>query len=449
MQFIYKFLFGIILGFFAVSFSFAQPAPVVINKIIVFGDSLSDTGNDYQFSYGLRHLLKMMPSMKKEFPDGLIPSAYSMPYFHGRFSDGKNWFEDFANLFHLTDTGLHHHGDLENFAYGGAWAGSYTKDDNPGITIFPPDLKEQVGEFKLGHPLPFLNNKNVLVIIFMGANDYLAPAPAIINKEAVTKRVNSVVDAIRNEIKTLHAPSFKGSNVFHFIIMGMPDLALTPHAYDLRKEKDGKQKVEFLHDLSVENNEQVPKMIAKQLPSPLYDVTFIRWLGDHKTIIDNYKRYHFAYGQDAPCHDFFPYQRPIVIPKSKPLVAWDGNHAANKLSLLQTPVNWLLNLSSDQIKNPTHCDNGAPSWKHVYMDDVHPTRMAQCILALRACNSIRNKYEWQDSNGKAHRLDCGAGVAFHLWTKPVSLQQAADQCYKALQHHDLREDALLPFEAAG
>ena len=85
------------------------------------------------------------------------------------------------------------------------------------------------------------------------------------------------------------------------------------------------------------------------------------------------------------------------------------------------------------------CDDGTLSRTHIYMDDVHPTRLAQCIIALRACQKIEAQYNWRDSRGNTHPLNCGI--------KPGdSLQQASNVCFNALNAGALREDTLLPFE---
>ena len=416
-----------------ISVTFASPAPdhtTAINRIVVFGDSLSDTGNDYQFSYLFRDIIKRVPSLGKEFPYGLIPSPYNSPYFDGRFSDGKNWFEDFANLFHIKDTERHHFGPLENFAYGGAWASPYINQGKLGITLFPLNLGEQVLQYQVEHPLPYVFNQHVLAVIFIGANDYLdtntVTPPAV--------QVTHVVNSITHAIKALH----RLHRIAHFLVVGMPDLADTPYAAHLPQHEKT-----LLLNLSLLHNASLKKAIQKlnQSNSTSMHVDFIDWLSDHQQLNDHFKQYHFDYGQNAPCHDFYPAAAPFSIPMAPKTLFTRLMHyntpQLNRFQLSTIPP-YPTNVPQ-QLIDAKHCDDNTPSSSHIYMDDVHPTRLAQCIIAVRACQKIASRYTWMDASGQAHPLNCGIPTTGNL-------QNAADACLKALHTGALREDTLLPFE---
>lgn len=79
------------------------------NRMVVFGDSLSDTGNLYKYTF---HLVPKSP-----------------PYFSGHFSNGRVWAEDVASEWHGNDNAL------KNYAVGGAGA-ILSKDEVLPYTLY-------------------------------------------------------------------------------------------------------------------------------------------------------------------------------------------------------------------------------------------------------------------------------------------------------------------------
>ncbi len=120
-------------------------AHAAFGNIVVIGDSLSDTGNVYDLSFGI-------------YPP-------SPPHFDGRITNGPVWHETTAGLLGLPGATPHRLGGL-NYAYGGAETG-------PGTTfIFPlfiPNLGAQTSSY--------LGNNTVaddeLFIVWGGANNLL------------------------------------------------------------------------------------------------------------------------------------------------------------------------------------------------------------------------------------------------------------------------------------
>lgn len=129
----------------------APPLPKRPSKIIVFGDSLSDSGNAYIGSLHSR--------------------APSPPYFFGRFSDGPVWAELFAAHFGLQATAALRGGS--NYAVGGAKAGS-------GADSLPNQVQLYLWLSAFSRPDP-----DALYVIFGGGNDIRSalkradPAPAL------------------------------------------------------------------------------------------------------------------------------------------------------------------------------------------------------------------------------------------------------------------------------
>ncbi|MGJ5672198.1 MAG: SGNH/GDSL hydrolase family protein [Nostochopsis sp.] len=108
------------------------------DKIYVFGDSFSDTGNGFNAT------------------GGAIPAS---PYFDGRFSNGSVWVEYLA-----SDLGINYD-PQNNFALGGATTGF----DNIGVTGLP-GLQQQINSFITANAFA---DPNALYIVWAGTNDYI------------------------------------------------------------------------------------------------------------------------------------------------------------------------------------------------------------------------------------------------------------------------------------
>jgi thermolabile hemolysin len=125
-----------------------------INQLVVFGDSLSDTGMVFRAT------------------NGLYPS--DPPYFQGRYSNGRVWIEYLADRLGLSAS------QINNYACGGATSGSYSNGLIPG-------LLSQVQSFTQTHSSV---NSTSLYVLWAGANDYLQ------GTNDATVPVKNVMDAI-------------------------------------------------------------------------------------------------------------------------------------------------------------------------------------------------------------------------------------------------------------
>lgn len=117
-----------------------------ISAIIVFGDSISDTGNVFLAT------------------NGAVP--VSPPYFNGRFSNGSIWVEALADAFELAVTPLLAGGT--NFAVGAARASRDLEVVIPQGSFTVPSLLSQVDLFfdRFGKA-----DSDALYIIFIGGDD--------------------------------------------------------------------------------------------------------------------------------------------------------------------------------------------------------------------------------------------------------------------------------------
>lgn len=119
----------------AQAFSFTQ--------VIAFGDSLSDSGNLYQRTFGT------------------IPLS---PPYAGRFSNGPVWVEYLAQDLQVP---------LVNYAFGGATSGTYNTIYNlvpPAVLPGLPGLQQEINTFTAVTPVA---DPGALFTVWAGANDYL------------------------------------------------------------------------------------------------------------------------------------------------------------------------------------------------------------------------------------------------------------------------------------
>jgi phospholipase/lecithinase/hemolysin len=165
----------IILSFFLLFFlTFTVKENVGLTRfknVVIFGDSLSDTGNVYKLTNGT-------------WP--IVP-----PYYLGRFCNGPNWV-DKLNL-----------SQISNYAYGSAttdndFVQGLTKLD----TIPVPGVRQQIEMYFNNTNKTNINFATTLYILWAGGNDFIFNSsltiPSIINS-----LMNSVRDLLGNGAKNI------------------------------------------------------------------------------------------------------------------------------------------------------------------------------------------------------------------------------------------------------
>jgi len=169
-----------------------------IKEILVFGDSLSDTGNLY--IAGLANGLN--------FPE-------SPPYDTGRFSNGLVWVEYLALALNVTPPIPSNVGGT-NYSWGGAETGD-------GISARgTPNIGEQIYTFFGPDPTnPNIPNENQLIVIWAGSNDFN-------NSDTLPPDPQSLVDNIIEHIKTLAFSS--PEEKLKFLVPNLPPLGQTARA---------------------------------------------------------------------------------------------------------------------------------------------------------------------------------------------------------------------------
>ena len=162
-------------------------------RLVVFGDSLSDNGNLFAITNGGNPPAPPIGAYGVTF-DG------TNRFFPGRFTDGQNWVDYFPSVApsvaHFSPVTAYFNDGGTNFAVGG----STSKDLTAQIHAYLFSLN--------GH-----TPANDLCVIWIGANDFAAGS----------LDPNATVDNIRAGIALLSKAGAKA-----FIVISVPDLALTP-----------------------------------------------------------------------------------------------------------------------------------------------------------------------------------------------------------------------------
>lgn len=147
------------------------------NKIVAFGDSLSDTGNTYAMD---------------------ATAAPASHYWEGRFSNGPVWVEYLAESLSAT---------LECYAYGGSPSAGLGYGVFPGLDYQVPNFEANSGAGDYG---------DTLFTVWTGANDFT---------QGITTDPTVPVDNIITAIIALEELGAE-----HIVVPNMPDLGRTPRA---------------------------------------------------------------------------------------------------------------------------------------------------------------------------------------------------------------------------
>ena len=221
------------------------------NHFIVFGDSLSDTGNDFILSSAL--------GAQPALPPSVSPNR---TYFNGRFSNGPVAVEHLWGLLNsgppslippsLADLRVPAHGAV-SFAFGAT--GSGVSSEFRGVDV--PGLLTQIELFRRSlrgkHAPP-----HALFSVFTGATDYIvAPGEAPLNPV-------DVVNNIGRGITTLYG---LGARVI--VVPNLPDLGAIPLV------SPGSPGAQLLSQLGVLHNQLLAlklQVLSVQLP----DIQLVR-----------------------------------------------------------------------------------------------------------------------------------------------------------------------------
>lgn len=208
-----------------ISSAFVAAFAAPLKNIVVFGDSLSDNGNLYNY-------------MDHRYPQ-------SPPYYQGRFSNGPVWVEQLAASYFPENADAH----LQDYAYGGA---EVFEGNDDGFLL---SLENEIGKYLLVNPQIDPDN---LFIVWIGANNYL-DAPSDIDKT-----VAEVNEGIEHSLVRL-----VNAGARHILVLNLPDLGKTPAAREYDVE-------DVLSKITVQHNQALAASLS-QLQNTYPDVQWLSY----------------------------------------------------------------------------------------------------------------------------------------------------------------------------
>jgi len=214
-------LFSFLFAFVALapSWAAADGPHRPFDRIVIFGDSLSDPGNAFALNggqtisppdYGMSGVTNGIPDVIS-----LVPDA---PYSSRRFSNGRTWIEDFAAAVGLphsarpavTGALIGEDGRASNYAVGGATAADLSAS---GGSQFPLSVQVNLFLSDVGGRAP----ADALYVVEIGGNDVRA---ALVAGPGV---INLAVTSVAQNIQRLY-----GAGARHFLVWSAPDVGRTP-----------------------------------------------------------------------------------------------------------------------------------------------------------------------------------------------------------------------------
>lgn len=323
------------------SLSFATQA-ASFNKMVVFGDSLSDNGNLYKAS---AHVVPKSP-----------------PYYQGHFTNGPVWAETLMSRF------VGNSDSLEDYAVGGASAVFHVKNSK-----LPYSLTGEITLFDIENF--FTDNSRTLFVIWAGGNDYL------VDPSGKESHAHDVVNTIGEKIDHL----IENDGARYFLIPNLPDLGITPEA------KQGNT-VGDLHQYTLLHNQYLAEKIQSlqaKYASKHIKIIPLDIYGMYQDIMASPE----AYGLTDvvnPCYSGSIFDSPFGVTKgiqAKPRLLLASLPREKQDFIMNNPaLRAAVNATADYQRQSamnllvgnSSCDG------KLFWDDVHPTKRMHSLVADRA-----------------------------------------------------------------
>jgi phospholipase/lecithinase/hemolysin len=279
-------------------------AQTTFGRIVVFGTSLSDSGNAFALR-GTQHT----PPYDKLDPVFLTPGAF--PYAKGghHFSNGATWVEQFSRPLGLAgDTRAAFQSSSAkagNYAVGGARAREGTEDVS---------LSAEVNTF-----LQAVNGgapSDGLYVIEMGSNDVRDAFASYASGGNGDVILEQALTAIGNNIGTLYAAGAR-----RFLVWNVPDIGLTPALRTLDKMIPGAAALGTLVTSGFNSNLNL--LLASLAPLPGIEIAKL----DVFKVLHEIVAEPTAFGlsvADSAC--VMPNTPPFECKKPDDYLFWDGIH---------------------------------------------------------------------------------------------------------------------------
>lgn len=396
-------------------------AATPVNRMVVFGDSLSDTGNTYHLLKSLRQeedpgflvrplkvfiINKMndyanqyhVPQMVLDkgvaianhfFENELGPFVVSLvikvnkvpliptdPYWQARFSNGPVWSEYLAPMLNVDTTNNQVFSDQ---AFGGSWAVTYDYQltvwnliRHPINTIknlvigklIPPSLGIVVQAYLLMHPQ--LDDEAVY-FVFVGANDYLRVLSFEdnYNPAIMSDYIDNVLSGIQAGVQQLVKAGAK-----KVVILGLPNMGLIPR-YQSTTDSAVLTSALTLH------NERLARLINEwQQNFPEVDFLHIASQPLLEKALADPAHYGFSNTTQACIDVKFPDYR---------VLSWSP-FATNPVLLQAQLLEYRDPSFAPGERNFYACDNPQ---SYIFWDEIHPTTKTHSYLAYEVCLAMK------------------------------------------------------------
>jgi outer membrane lipase/esterase len=237
-----------VLGVLFLALIFASTAQALPTNLVVFGDSLSDTGNNAEVFDS-----QFPPPGTARTPAHIESADFipTLPYANNRYSNGPVWVEQFA-----ASLGLSAKASLlggTNFAFGGAQTG-------PGGAGFPFSLTDQVELFLGGSG--GVAPGNALYVVAGGGND----ARAAVELARDGGDPTAIIEAYANNVANI-LTRLSGVGAKDILLLNVPNIGLTPAIQALGPVAAGGASA-----IAAGMNSALDSVLAALLPSLASDV---------------------------------------------------------------------------------------------------------------------------------------------------------------------------------
>ena len=333
---------AMVLMLFCLLFTAAHADAVPFDKLVVFGDSLSDVGFTSQTS------------------GGAAPCHHF--YFEGRFSNGPIWIDHLATALHF-DTSAED--QFVDFAFGGAWAGDNISYDPKAVYKLSYEIEDYVNE-KSAHGE---KEGKHLFIIWSGSNDYLSGDPSIPLNEAT----KDAIDTIKRNMGTLIEDGAR-----NFLILNLTDLGNTP-----KSRANGQAYVERVSALSKLHNENLALMLQSLREShpeiKLVEIDVMPYFND---LMTNPQKYHLTNVNDF-CYDgeYICFEKP-----------GNSEQASAKKQYDKYPMTTIAPTHGEQRSDWQKWNACSNPDDYVYWDKLHPTAAVHRLLAGFVAEKVKAKW---------------------------------------------------------
>jgi outer membrane lipase/esterase len=294
-------LLSFCLALFLVRAAFAD------QKLVVFGDSLSDNGRLFGITGG---------DPPKPYGNAYNKLGNVLKYFPGRFTDGQNWVDylpkvarDFgvnvSTVAPFFDGPLKVGDDTTNFAVGGATSGDLNVLSTHQVTL--PGFQAEISTYL--DAVHGQASASDFFVIWIGANDFAAEISP-----------QSTVANIQGGITALAKAGAK-----HFVVINVPDISLTPEVKALPASE-----VQAARQFVVAVN----ALLAIDIPLSAWKEWIRVDLLDINTIFVPVVLEPPLFGFSNSTESAFNTDTGTVVSDPNQYVFWDGFHPTTKVHLI-------------------------------------------------------------------------------------------------------------------